>query len=63
MRDTFDQEIVHNFIKSGIRLWHKLEQLLKTYERFMWQGMKQKGDNTLKMGEQSGVEFVDSIFR
>ena len=62
IRSIDSQEMVEDFIESGTRLWHKFKQLLKACEHFMWRAARREGSKNVKMGENAGTEFVDSIF-
>lgn len=60
-RDNLD--MVDDFIESGQRLWSRLKKLLKVCEEFMWRAAKREGSKgAVKMGKNSGCEFVDTIF-
>ena len=58
-----NRDMVEDFLESGDRLWGRFKKLLKTCEEFMWRAAKREGSKgTVKMGKNSGCEFVDSIF-
>ena len=58
-----NKDMVEDFLESGDRLWGRFKKLLKTCEEFMWRAAKREGSRgTVKMGKNSGCEFVDSIF-
>ena len=59
------RETIKDFIASGIRVFDKLQRLLKECEAFMWDAAKKGKDASrgkVQMGEKSGIEFVKSIF-
>ena len=64
--DDDDYEMVEDFLESGDRLWARMKKLLKQCEEFMWKAAKKEGavkaGSSVKMGKNSGCEFVDSIF-
>ena len=62
IRSINNQELVVDFIESGTRLWHKFKRLLKACEYFMWRAARREGSKNVKMSENAGTEFVDSIF-
>ncbi len=63
IRAVDNQEMVEDFLESGDRLWGRFKKLLKACEEFMWKAAKREGSKgTVKMGKNSGCEFVDSIF-
>ena len=63
VRDHDNQEMVDDFLISGDRLWARFKKLLKHCEEFMWKVAKKEGaKGAVKMGKNSGCEFVDSIF-
>ncbi|KAL8661295.1 MAG: hypothetical protein Q9202_005720 [Teloschistes flavicans] len=63
IRAPDNQDMVDDFLESGDRLWAKFKRLLKACEEFMWKAAKRDGaKGTIKMGKNSGCEFVDSIF-
>ena len=63
IRAIDNQEMVEDFLESGDRLWGRFKKLLKTCEEFMWRAAKREGSKgTVKMGKNSGCEFVDSMF-
>ncbi|KAL8726547.1 MAG: hypothetical protein Q9181_006012 [Wetmoreana brouardii] len=63
IRARDEQEMVEDFIESGDRLWQRFKKLLKACEEFMWKAAKREGSKgSIKMGKNSGCEFVDSIF-
>lgn len=59
-----NQDMVEDFIESGHRLWSRLKKLLKICEEFMWRAAKRDSASKgqVKMGKNSGCEFVDTIF-
>ncbi|KAL8933673.1 MAG: hypothetical protein Q9216_006258 [Gyalolechia sp. 2 TL-2023] len=58
-----NQEMVEDFLESGDRLWGRFKRLLKACEEFMWKAARREGSKgPIKMGKNSGCEFVDSIF-
>lgn len=63
IRHPDNQDMVEDFIESGHRLWSRLKKLLKVCEEFMWRAAKREGSKgAVKMGKNSGCEFVDTIF-
>ncbi|MCJ1486409.1 hypothetical protein MMC06_006586 [Schaereria dolodes] len=63
IRAPDNREMVDDFLESGDRLWDRMKKLLRACEEFMWRGAKRDGaKGTVKMGKNSGCEFVDSIF-
>jgi hypothetical protein len=69
IRNPENKEIIQEFMESGERLWHKLKNLLKACEEYMWTGARrvnspqhQDGKTKVQMGKQSGAEFVDAMF-
>ena len=63
IRAADNQDMVEDFIESGHRLWTRLKKLLKVCEEFMWRAAKREGSKgAVKMGKNSGCEFVDTIF-
>lgn len=63
IRARDNQEMVEDFVESGDRLWHRFKKLLRACEEFMWKAAKREGSKgAIKMGKNSGCEFVDSIF-
>lgn len=63
IRDPDDQEMIEDFLEGGDRLWNRFKRLLKTCEEYMWKVAKKEGaKGSVKMGKNSGCEFVDSIF-
>ncbi|KAF2843895.1 hypothetical protein T440DRAFT_473830 [Plenodomus tracheiphilus IPT5] len=57
-------EMLNDFLKSGKRLWVRLAELLKVCGDYMWEAAKKESgkDKPDFMGENSGNEFVESIF-
>ena len=63
VRNRDSREMVGDFLESGDRLWARMKKLLKICEEFMWKVAKKEGSKgAVKMGKNSGCEFVDSIF-
>lgn len=64
VRAPENQEMVEDFLESGDRLCGAcFKRLLKACEEFMWKAAKREGSKgSIKMGKNSGCEFVDSIF-
>ena len=61
--DRDDRDLIHDFLVSGDRIWHKITDLLKRCEEYMWKGAKKDGSRgKIQMGEKSGIEFVKTIF-
>lgn len=56
-------ELLGDFLESGDRLWLRFKGLLKICEDYMWKAAKKEGaKGSVRMGRNSGTEFVDSIF-
>lgn len=63
VRSMDNQELLDDFLESGDRLWLRFKKLLKICEDYMWKVAKKEGaKGPVKMGKNSGCEFVDSIF-
>ena len=63
VRSYDNQELLEDFLESGDRLWARFKNLLKICENYMWKAAKREGaKGSVKMGKNSGMEFVDSIF-
>lgn len=63
IRAADNHEMVGDFLESGDRLWGRFKKLLKACEEYMWKAAKREGSKgAVKMGKNSGCEFVDSIF-
>ena len=64
IRDPDDEDMVEDFLDGGDRLWDRFKKLLKLCEEYMWKAAKKAGakGGAVKMGKNSGCEFVDSIF-
>ena len=63
IRGRDNRHMVDDFLKSGDRLWIRLEELLRACEGFMMKVAKKSGSTgSVKMGHSSGCAFVDSIF-
>jgi hypothetical protein len=70
IRRADSRELVEEFLESGERLWARFERLLKLCEAYMWQAAKRESGGaaaagaakTVTMGNNSGCEFVDSMF-
>ena len=63
VRSDDNQELLEDFLESGDRLWARLKALLKICEEYMWRVAKKEGaKGTVRMGKNSGTEFVDTIF-
>jgi len=64
IRRDENREMVEEFIDSGERLWIRVKKLLRVCEEYMWKAAKRDtGEKKpLKMGQNTGCEFVDSIF-
>lgn len=63
IRARENREMMEDFLESGDRLWSRFKKLLKACEEFMWKAAKKSGSKgSVKMGKNSGCEFVDSIF-
>ena len=63
VRSLDNQELLDDFLESGDRLWNRFKKLLKICEDYMWKVAKKEGaKGSVKMGKNSGCEFVDSIF-
>lgn len=58
-----NRETVEDFLAGGDRLWARFKKLLKICEDYMWKVARKEGaKGSVKMGKNSGCEFVDSIF-
>ncbi|KAI9741576.1 MAG: hypothetical protein M1818_004382 [Claussenomyces sp. TS43310] len=57
-----NREMVDDFIESGDRLTDKLQKLLRACEAPMLKAGKRHGKESVQLGKNSGIEFVDSIF-
>jgi hypothetical protein len=64
IRREESREMVEEFIDSGERLWIRVKKLLRVCEEYMWRAAKAvTGEKKpMKMGQNTGCEFVDSIF-
>ena len=63
VRSPDNAELLEDFLESGDRLWARFKKLLKVCEDYMWKVAKKEGaKGSVKMGKNSGCEFVDSIF-
>lgn len=64
IRQTASRDLVDDFLESGERLWQRFNKLLKICENYMWKAAKKESGKSAKvtMGQNSGCEFVDSIF-
>lgn len=68
VRNPESFEMVEDFLESGDRLWGRLKRLLKACEEYMWRAAHLEGASTakpkgeVKMGKDSGCEFVETIF-
>ncbi len=64
IRKIENRELVEDFLESGDRLWVRFAKLLKVCETYMWQAARRDSVDRkpVKMGKNSGCEFVDSIF-
>lgn len=64
IRRTASRDLVDEFLESGERLWQRFNKLLKICEHYMWKAAKKESGSTakVKMGKNSGCEFVDAIF-
>ena len=63
VRSVDNQELLEDFLESGDRLWARFKALLKVCEEYMWRAAKKEGaKGAVRMGKNSGTEFVDSIF-
>lgn len=57
------QDTIEDFLESGERLWQRFSKLLKTCETYMLKaGSKDARSGKPLLGNQSGCEFVDTIF-
>ena len=58
-----NQETLEDFLEGGDRLWVRFKSLLKVCEEYMWKAAKKEGaKGSVRMGKNSGTEFVDSLF-
>jgi len=62
IRTVENKEMVDDFIESGERFTAKLKKLLKACETPMLKAGKKHGNDLTQLGQNSGTEFVDSIF-
>ena len=63
VRYSENRETIKDFIAGGDRLWTRFKRLLKICEDYMWKVARKEGaKGSVKMGKNSGCEFVDSIF-
>ena len=63
VRSLDNQDLLEDFLESGDRLWIRFKKLLKVCEDYMWKVARKEGaKGAVKMGKNSGCEFVDSIF-
>ena len=63
VRSPDNRDLLEDFLESGDRLWIRFKALLKICEEFMWRAAKKEGSKgSVRMGRNSGTEFVDSIF-
>ena len=64
IRQQASRDLVDDFLESGERLWQRFNKLLKICENYMWKAAKKESGRgaKVKMGQNSGCEFVDSIF-
>ncbi|KEQ68104.1 hypothetical protein M436DRAFT_59130, partial [Aureobasidium namibiae CBS 147.97] len=64
IRRRDDRELLDDFLDSGERLWERFNTLLKVCEKHMLKTAKrERGSKKLYMGNNSGREFVETIFR
>ncbi|KAH0145291.1 hypothetical protein KCU67_g12698, partial [Aureobasidium melanogenum] len=63
IRHRDDRELIDDFLESGERLWERFNKLLKVCEKQMLKTAKRdRGSEKLYMGNNSGREFVETIF-
>ncbi|KAI5247634.1 hypothetical protein E4T42_05920 [Aureobasidium subglaciale] len=63
VRHRDDREMIDDFLDSGERLWERFNKLLKVCEKHMLKTAKRdRGSDKLYMGNNSGREFVETIF-
>ncbi|EMC91858.1 hypothetical protein BAUCODRAFT_39003 [Baudoinia panamericana UAMH 10762] len=66
IRRASSHDMVDDFLESGERLWQRFNKLLKICENYMWKAARKEagasGAKKVTMGQDSGCEFVDSIF-
>ncbi|KAK6008130.1 hypothetical protein QM012_000033 [Aureobasidium pullulans] len=63
IRHRDDRELIDDFLDSGERLWERFNKLLKVCEKQMLKTAKRdRGSEKLYMGNNSGREFVETIF-
>ncbi|KAK3686769.1 hypothetical protein LTR37_019484 [Vermiconidia calcicola] len=64
IRQQVSRDLVDDFLESGERLWQRFNKLLKICESYMWKAARKENGTATKvrMGKNSGCEFVDSIF-
>jgi hypothetical protein len=64
IRQEENRELVEDFLESGERLWIRFNKLLKSCEAHMYREAQAKSGekNPKKLGADSGVVFVESMF-
>jgi hypothetical protein len=64
VRQQHSRDLVDDFLESGERLWQRFNELLKICENYMLKAAKKekRSGSKLKMGKNSGCEFVEAIF-
>ncbi|KAL1303422.1 hypothetical protein AAFC00_006812 [Neodothiora populina] len=64
IRHKDDRELIGDYLDSGERLWQRFNKLLKICESFMLKAASRdsRTGKPLQMGQNSGCEFVDTIF-
>jgi hypothetical protein len=64
IRQEENRELVEDFLESGERLWIRFNKLLKSCEAYMYREAQAKSGekNPKKLGSDSGVVFVESMF-
>lgn len=63
IRHRDDRELIDDFLESGERLWQRFNKLLKVCESYMMRtARRDRGTDKLYMGNNSGREFVETIF-
>ena len=64
IRRQQSRDLIDDFLEAGERLWQRFTKLLKICEGYMWKAAKKESGRSAKvtMGQNSGCEFVFSIF-
>jgi len=57
-----DADLLEEFVEGGNRVLRTLNELLAECEGFMWQAANGGRGGSVRMGTDSGVEFVETMF-